>query len=425
MSTLDGLFKALAVVALSSLSAASENVSTANAGFPAAAPSATTMPTLEVAATNTLTLNSAHSFDITLSATDQRTGHSGEGQAIPQNDIFGYFSIPTLTGNAANPEVFVKILDASGIGQGYWVFYGGLTDLEYTLSVQENSTGTIKRYHKSPGSSGGGFDTSGFDTPQGDPAETAPCSPASPALSSGEAPSGSEHTLTLNSAHAFDIILDATDQRTGHSGEGQAIPQNDIFGYFSIPTLTGNAANPEVFVKILDASGIGQGYWVFFGGLTDLDYTLSVRENATGHVKSYHKAGGSACGGFDTSGFDLIATPTPTPTPSSGSPVIVNVAQSGAMTFSPSTAVIHAGDTVQWNFKDDTGYHSTTSGTCTFDPYGYGGGGCTPLPGSVNWDSGQRLGGDQFSWLFSTAGSYRYYCSVHGDMMTGTIRVNP
>ena len=70
-------------------------------------------------------------------------------------------------------------------------------------------------------------------------------------------------------------------------------------------------------------------------------------------------------------------------------------------------------------------YHSTTSGTCAPDPYGYGGGDCSPLPGSFNWDSGTRSFGEQFSQLFTTAGSYRYYCSVHGYVMTGTVQVNP
>jgi plastocyanin len=114
--------------------------------------------------------------------------------------------------------------------------------------------------------------------------------------------------------------------------------------------------------------------------------------------------------------------PTPTPT-QSGTTVIVNVGQGGT-TFSPSTSVIQVGDTVEWDFKDSSSYHSTTSGTCTVDPY-YGGSNCSPLPSGLNWDSGQMGVGQKFSQRFTTAGSYRYYCSVHGSMMTGTVQVNP
>ncbi len=116
-------------------------------------------------------------------------------------------------------------------------------------------------------------------------------------------------------------------------------------------------------------------------------------------------------------------SPTPTPTPSpSGTTVVVNVGQGGAMSFAPGTVTIHAGDTVRWDFKD-TGYHSTTSGTCAVDPY-YGGSNCSPLPSGLNWDSGERLAGDSFSQVFTAVGSYRYYCVVHGYMMTGTVQVN-
>lgn len=121
------------------------------------------------------------------------------------------------------------------------------------------------------------------------------------------------------------------------------------------------------------------------------------------------------------------SNPTPTPTPTStqaGTTAIVNVAQGAVTSFNPGTVVIRAGDTVEWDFRDGTSYHSTTSGTCTPDPY-YGGSNCEPLPSGLNWDSGQRAAGDHFSQLFTTVGSYRYYCMVHGYMMTGTVQVNP
>ena len=109
--------------------------------------------------------------------------------------------------------------------------------------------------------------------------------------------------LFLNAAHSFTITLSATDQRTGRTGPGVATQMNDIFGYFSIPAITGNPSNPEVFVKVLNGTGVNGRYWFFYGGLTDLEYTLNVTEDATGLTKSYTKAAGSACGGFDTEAF--------------------------------------------------------------------------------------------------------------------------
>ena len=159
-------------------------------------------------------------------------------------------------------------------------------------------------------------------------------------------------TLRIISSHPFDITLSATDPRTGATGQGQVISQTDIFGLFSIPDITGNAGNPEVIVKMVDASGIGQSYWVFFGALTDLSYTLTVTEVATGHTKEYHNAqvGSTVCGQFDTSGFDNIATPTPpAPTPT---PTAPPAATPTPTPTAPTTIVVNLVATeFQWNFN--------------------------------------------------------------------------
>ena len=64
------------------------------------------------------------------------------------SSIFGFFSIPAITGNPGNPEVFVKILDGTLINGEFWFFYGGLTDLEYTLTVTDQGTGAVRTYSK-------------------------------------------------------------------------------------------------------------------------------------------------------------------------------------------------------------------------------------------------------------------------------------
>jgi PKD repeat protein len=122
--------------------------------------SASTTMDLTVTPENILRLNGAHSFDLTLSARDPRTGNTGVGKVIGQNDVYGYFSLPTLSGNAGNPEIIVKMVDATGIGQNYWVFYGAMTD--FTLAVKENATGVVKNYVQDPAVPSGQFDTTGF-----------------------------------------------------------------------------------------------------------------------------------------------------------------------------------------------------------------------------------------------------------------------
>lgn len=123
---------------------------------------------------------------------------------------------------------------------------------------------------------------------------------------------GQSGTLVLNQAHSFNVTVVATDQHNNNvTGNGVALPQTDTFGYFSLPTITQNPSNPEIFVKILDATGLGSGYWVFYGHLTDLIYDLTVTDNVTGQTKTYHKDAGNEPGGFDTTTFPATASSSP------------------------------------------------------------------------------------------------------------------
>ncbi|MEO8431834.1 MAG: PKD domain-containing protein [Acidobacteriota bacterium] len=135
-----------------------------------------------------LRLNAAHPFDLTLTARDPRTGSTGAGKVIGQNDVYGYFSLPSLSGNAGNPEIIVKMVDATGIGANYWVFYGTMTDLEYDLAVTEVGTGVVKHYRKSANTPSGQFDTTGFLGPQPTPTPTSPSAPTpTPTVTPGSA----------------------------------------------------------------------------------------------------------------------------------------------------------------------------------------------------------------------------------------------
>jgi plastocyanin len=112
------------------------------------------------------------------------------------------------------------------------------------------------------------------------------------------------------------------------------------------------------------------------------------------------------------------ATPTPpaptaTPTPPAGGTRTVNVGQGGNafvdQVSGNSTTSITVGTTVHWVFVASA--HSTTSGPCP------------PCSGDGTWDSGVHTSGATFDHTFSTAGTFPYFCTVHGAMMTGTVNV--
>jgi len=248
--------------------------------------------------------------------------------------------------------------------------------------------------------------------------------------------------LLVQAGHTFEVTLSARDPRTGNQGDGQAVPQNDVFGFFTIPALVpiapGAPLVPEVFVKMLDARALpGQDFWFFWGGLTDLEYTMTVKDTVRGTVKVYHNpvTGSPACLGADTSGFVTAGTPTrtatsaapsatptrtptpstPTPTPAAGAIRMVSIQDFSFrdQVTGNSSSTINVGDTVQWNWTG--GFHTSTSGPCP------------PCSGDGKWASGGK-GSGSFSHTFTEADrgmTFPYFCEIHTTLMTGAIHVNP
>ena len=81
----------------------------------------------------------------------------------------------------------------------------------------------------------------------------------------------------------------------------------------------------------------------------------------------------------------------------------------GGLKFTPQNVTIQVGDTVQWTWAASG--HSSTSGT----------------PGSPDgmWDSGIQNIGFVFSFTFTTAGTFNYFCMPHGACcgMIGSVTV--
>lgn len=114
------------------------------------------------------------------------------------------------------------------------------------------------------------------------------------------APSNSDLCLVSS---RFRITLAAKDPRSGKTGEGFSIPYNSNNGFFAIPGLTNDTSNFEVFVKVLDGRAVNGKFWVFYGGLTDFEYTITVTDTESGQQKQYVKPGLQFTGGADTSAF--------------------------------------------------------------------------------------------------------------------------
>jgi plastocyanin len=124
-------------------------------------------------------------------------------------------------------------------------------------------------------------------------------------------------------------------------------------------------------------------------------------------------ASGFAAGSAAATAITIVdqnGRPVPNAPPSATSQIFdVTVGPNGMLQFSPDPVNISVGDTVRWTWGSSG--HSTTSGS----------------PGFPNglWDSGIQNQPFTFSHTFNSAGSFPYYCTVHGQCcgMTGTINV--
>ena len=101
---------------------------------------------------------------------------------------------------------------------------------------------------------------------------------------------------------------------------------------------------------------------------------------------------------------------TPPPTAGSVTDMMQNIM------FNPATITIHVGQSVVWRNMDSV-QHSATQGTCS-------GNTCSPTAGGFDTgilNPGQTSG----AITFNTAGTFHFYCRVHGAMMQGDVVVTP
>ena len=126
----------------------------------------------------------------------------------------------------------------------------------------------------------------------------------------------------------------------------------------------------------------------------------------------------TACGGGGGSGTGAYATGpggNPGGTGGDGSNSSPNTVTLTTDSFAPSTLAVATGTTVTWNWN-----------SCT-DSGGYGGYG-TCVSHDIMFDDGSNITSGTmstgtFSRTFSTAGTYKYHCTIHGAGMSGEVDV--
>jgi len=105
-------------------------------------------------------------------------------------------------------------------------------------------------------------------------------------------------TLCLN-GNRFRVQVTWRVASQGVGGSGTAVPLSGDTGYFWFFS----SGNVELIVKALDGRGLNGFFWVFYGALSDVEYTLTVTDTVTGAVKTYFNPAGRLASVADTSAF--------------------------------------------------------------------------------------------------------------------------
>jgi hypothetical protein len=95
------------------------------------------------------------------------------------------------------------------------------------------------------------------------------------------------------------VTVDWTDHHNGGSGVGRAIPYTDVSGFFWFF----HPENIELVVKALDGRTVNGKIWVFYGALSDVEYTIRVLHDEAHQVRTYENPPGVICGRGDTAAF--------------------------------------------------------------------------------------------------------------------------
>ncbi len=240
-------------------------------------------------------------------------GETGLGQAVPLTGDTGTFWFF----NEENVEVVVKVLDGRPINGHWWLFYGALSNVEYTLTVTDVVTGFAKTFSNPGGEFASVGDLEAIRGDLGDPAAAVGSSEEStmeeerlaflqhlaeihrdqirqePIVVSSRSDDlknscvAGPATLCLNQGR-FEIEV-AWEVSGGQTGVGQAEVLTDETGYFWFF----DSDNVELVIKVLDGRSYNGYWWVFYGALSNVEYTVTVTDTQTGNRRTYFNPSGN------------------------------------------------------------------------------------------------------------------------------------
>jgi len=211
----------------------------------------------------------------------------GVGEGVPLTSDTGYF----FFFNPSNVELVTKVLDARGLNGHYWLFYGALSNVEYTLRALDTQTGQLNVYLNPRSNFASVGDTMAFPNNAGkgagmtlleDPVFLAGPETLERIFRGSTGGCNPTATRLCLRGGRFAVEIEWRDFQS-NTGVGMAETLTSDTGYFWFFRDT----NVEVIVKVLDGRPLNGHFWVFYGALSNVEYTLRVTDTETGMTATY------------------------------------------------------------------------------------------------------------------------------------------
>ncbi len=254
----------------------------------------------------------------------RRDGQTGVGRLVTgatsdNTGIFYFF-------DQANWELLLKVIDGCAFNDHFWVFGGAASDVEYQIRVTDLVTDEVWTYDNALGHTSDAItDTAAFATcgvdrsvmranavaraadldPRVnpfDPGNQIPTpTPTPPPAPVNVGPCDPNANTLCAISERFQLRVN-WEQKNGTKGTGRVIPKvsdnTGVFWFFQ-------QENWELLVKVINGCAFNDHYWVFGAGATNVNYTLTVEDLATGDTWEYENAQGNASRAItDTTAFD-------------------------------------------------------------------------------------------------------------------------
>jgi hypothetical protein len=182
------------------------------------------------------------------------------------------------------PDMMMSMIDATVFDGHFWLFASAVTDVGFTLQLTRTSDGKIATYSHPIGQVGSMIaDTSVAFLPP-------IAAGAASALVAEAAALCAPNALCLHDGR-FEVTVEWRNHHASpeQTGVGHPLPFSQTTGLFGFFTTH----RAELMVNVIDGRARNDHFWVRVASLTDVEWTLEVRDTKTGAIWSYRNPAGS------------------------------------------------------------------------------------------------------------------------------------